>query len=161
MTITLRDAGPNDASFLFAVYAGTRVEEMALVPWTEEQRQSFLRMQFDAQRAHYQEQFPEAEYKVIMAKEKPVGRLYITRDPELIQILDIAVLPEHRRQGVGSALIRELKGEAESAGKCIRVYVDSANSLRLFERLGFTKIEEEGLNLLLEWRAATFAAKGI
>lgn len=48
MTITLRDADPNDAGFLFAVYASTRVEEMALVPWSEEQRQGFLKMQFDA-----------------------------------------------------------------------------------------------------------------
>ncbi len=159
MTITLRDVSPNDANFLFAVYAGTRAEEMALVPWTEEQRLGFLRMQFEAQQAHYHEQFPTAEYKVILAEGEPVGRLYIARDAELIQILDIAVLPERRRQGVGSALVRELIGEAESSGKCIRVYVDSASSLSLFERLGFTKVEEVGLNLLLEWSAATSAAK--
>ena len=133
---------------------------MALVPWTDEQRLGFLRMQFEAQHAHYQEQFPAAEYKVIQAAEEPVGRLYIARDAALIQILDIAVLPERRRRGVGSALIRELIGEAESSGKCIRVYVDSASTLSLFERLGFTKIEEEGLNLLLEWKPATSAAKG-
>ena len=121
MTITLRDADPNDAGFLFAVYVSTRVEEMALVPWSEEQRQGFLRMQLDAQHSYYHERYPDAEYKVILAEGEPVGRFYVARDEEMIQILDIAVLPERRRHGVGSTLIQELITEAETSGKAVQV----------------------------------------
>ena len=34
-----------DTEFLFEVYAASRDAEMALVPWTEAQKRSFLRMQ--------------------------------------------------------------------------------------------------------------------
>ncbi|MEP6819609.1 MAG: N-acetyltransferase [bacterium] len=155
MNITLRDADQNDAGFLFAVYASTRAEEMALVPWSEEQREGFLRMQFDAQNSYYHEQFPDAEYKAILAEGEPVGRLYVARDAEVIHILDIAVLPESRRQGVGSTLIQELITEAETQGKAVQVYVESPGALNLFERFGFTKVAEEGFNLLLKWRAVS------
>jgi ribosomal protein S18 acetylase RimI-like enzyme len=154
MPITLRAAGPDDAAFLFEVYASTRAEEMALAPWSDEQRQDFLRMQFDAQHSYYHERFPDADYKVILADGESVGRLYVARDKETIQILDIAVLPERRRAGVGTSLIQELVSEAKQSGKTVQIYVETFNpSLSLFERFGFSKIAEEGFNFLLEWRA--------
>lgn len=73
MPITLRAAGPDDAAFLFDVYASTRAEELAPVPWSNEQRQEFLRMQFDAQHSYYHERFPEADYQVILADGEAVG----------------------------------------------------------------------------------------
>lgn len=154
MPITLRDAGPGDAAFLLEVYASTRAEEMALAPWSDEQRQAFLRMQFDAQHSYYNERFPDADYQVILANGEPLGRLYVARDKETIQILDIAVLPEHRRAGVGTSLIQALVSEAGTSGKTVQIYVETLNaSLSLFERFGFSKIAEEGFNFLLEWRA--------
>jgi len=155
MPITLRAAGLDDAAFLFEVYASTRAEELALVPWSDEQRQEFLRMQFDAQHSYYHEQFPDADYQVILADGETVGRLYVARDIETIQILDIAVLPERRRAGVGSYLIQDLVAEAEKSERTVQIYVETSNpSLGLFERFGFSKIAEEGLNVLLEWRAS-------
>jgi hypothetical protein len=77
MSITLRDTNPEDEALLFKLYASSRTEEMALVPWTDEQREAFLRMQFTAQDSYYREKFPDADYKVILMKETPVGRLYI------------------------------------------------------------------------------------
>ncbi len=88
-----------------------------------------------------------------MAEGESVERFYVARNQETIQILDIAVLPERRRHGVGSTLIQELITEAETSGKAVQVYVESFNfSLSLFERFGFTKVAEEGFNLLLEWQ---------
>lgn len=154
MPITLRAARQDDAAFLFEVYASTRVEELALVPWSDEQRQEFLRMQFDAQRSYYNERFPDADYQVILAEGEAVGRLYVARDIKTIQILDIAVLPERRRAGVGTSLIQELMSEAGKSERTVQIYVEAFNpSLVLFERFGFSKVAEEGFNLLLEWRA--------
>lgn len=154
MPITLRAARQDDAAFLFEVYASTRAEELALVPWSEEQRQEFLRMQFDAQHSYYNERFPDADYQVILTEGEAVGRLYVARDIKTIQILDIAVLPERRRAGVGTSLIQELVSEAGKSEKTVQIYVEAFNpSLRLFERFGFSRVAEEGLNLLLEWRA--------
>ena len=154
MSITLRAAGPDDAAFLFEVYASTRAEEVAQVPWSDEQRQEFLRMQFDAQHTYYHERFPDAAYQVILADGEAVGRLYVARDLETIQILDIAVFPKRRRGGVGSYLIQELVAEAGKSESTVQIYVETFNpALGLFERFGFSKIAEEGFNVLLEWRA--------
>jgi hypothetical protein len=44
--------------------------------------------------------------------------------------------------------------EAKEAGKPVTIYVETFNpSLRLFQRLGFTTIQQEGLHLLLQYAA--------
>jgi hypothetical protein len=65
--------------FLYRVYACTREEEMAAVPWTDEQKAAFLRQQFNAQYQYYQGHFPDASYQVIQRDDEPIGRLYKTR----------------------------------------------------------------------------------
>jgi ribosomal protein S18 acetylase RimI-like enzyme len=155
MTITLRDALPDDEPFLFEVYASTRAQEMALVPWEDEQRKSFLTMQFVAQDSHYRAQFPDASYSIILRDDLPLGRFYVLREQGDIRILDITILPEYRNGGIGTSLLRDLLQEAALSGKRVLIYVETFNpSLRLFERLGFKSIAEEGINFLMEWRPA-------
>jgi len=156
MTITLRDATAEDEGFLRQVYACTRAEEMALVPWTEEQREAFLRFQFDAQDSYYRSQFPEAAYQIILKDGAPVGRLYVYRNSTDMRILDITILPEHRAAGVRTSLIRDLQAEAEESNQPLNIWVENFNrSQSLFKRLGFLIVQEEGYNNLLEYRAET------
>lgn len=155
MSITLRPATLDDQGFLFQVYAGTRQEEMALVPWDSSQKQAFLQMQFDAQLRHYHEYFSQAEQQVILNKGQPVGRLYLNRTDQEIRILDLSLLPEHRGGGIGTAILRSLLTQAQAEGKPVRIYLESFNpALRLYGRLGFSMIGEHGIHHLLEWRPA-------
>jgi ribosomal protein S18 acetylase RimI-like enzyme len=154
MPIKLRDVVAEDEPFLFDVYASSRAEEMALVPWDDEQRRSFLAMQSAAQHSYYREQFPTASYQVILLDDSRVGRLYVLKEKDYINILDITLLPEYRNSGVGSLLLRDILGEASRSRKRVLIYVETFNpSLRLFERLGFKSIAQEGINFLMEWRA--------
>jgi GNAT superfamily N-acetyltransferase len=151
-TVSLRPIAPQDESFLLQVYASTRAEELALVPWTEAQREAFVKMQFDAQQQHYQSHFPSAAHEVIERASQPIGRLYVLRTDEFIRILDITLLPEFRSAGLGTPLIKDLMDEAAAAAKPLRINVESFNpSLRLFERLGFKKVQENGMHFLMEW----------
>ncbi|HEY8189008.1 MAG TPA: GNAT family N-acetyltransferase [Pyrinomonadaceae bacterium] len=153
MSITLRDAAEEDEPFLREVYASTRVQELALVPWNNEQREAFLRMQFDAQHFHYHSHFPEASYQIILQDAQPIGRLYALRKEGEIRIMDITLLPQHRNAGIGASLVRELLEEADRTGKAVNIWVEEFNPSRsLFERLGFSKVEEDGFNYLLEYR---------
>jgi ribosomal protein S18 acetylase RimI-like enzyme len=153
MSITFRSIGPDDEAFLLKVYASTRSDELDRVPWNEAQREAFLTMQLAAQHHHYQQQYPDAVYEVILLNQEAVGRLYVARLDQEIRILDVTILPEYRNAGVGTSIIENLLTEAATAGKPVRIYVESFNpSLRLFERLGFTKIDEHGVHLLMEWR---------
>ena len=153
MTITLRDVTPEDRNFLLDVYATTRADELAMVPWSEEQRLAFLNSQFNAQDVYYHERFPDAQYSVILQDGDPVGRIYILREEQEIRMLDITVLPQYRGRGIGTSLVGDLLDEGKRTGKGVRIFVEQFNpSRRLFERLGFSQVREEGINLLLEWR---------
>lgn len=161
MNLSLRPVSLDDEAFLFQVYASTRAEEMALVPWNDEQKQAFLRMQFDAQAQSYRQQFPEAEYQIILRDGVPAGRFTVDRSDKGILLIDIALLPAHRNIGIGSSLISELKMEAQRTGKPLRLDVENFNpAYALYERLGFKKIDETGFYWQMEWRpsaAATIA----
>lgn len=151
----LRPVEVGDRSFLLEVYASTRAKELELVPWDDAQRQAFVKMQFEAQDEHYRSRFPEATYSIIVHNGEPAGRLYVLRNEDQIRILDITLLPQYRNSGIGTPLIRSLMDEAGKAGKPLRIYVENFNPSRaLFERLGFSQIDETDFNLLYEWNAA-------
>lgn len=152
MLITLRDVESNDDAFLRQVYACTRAEELAMLPWTSDQREGFLRFQFDAQDSHYRSHFPEAGYKIILNDGAPVGRLYVLRSTTEIRILDITILPEHRAAGIGTSLIRDLLAEGDQSGQAVAIWVEQFNrSQSLFKRLGFAIVQEEGFNNLMQY----------
>ena len=149
--ITVRPIGPGDEAFLYQVYADTRTEELAPLGWDEAQQAAFLRMQFDAQHTYYQASFPDAEYLVILRGGQPVGRLYVDRRADEIRIIDIALLPEHRRAGIGGTLLLQLLEEADRVGKPVRIHVERFNpALGLYERLGFTRVGDTGVYFLME-----------
>ena len=150
--ITLRPVGPGDHEFLVEVYGSTRAEELALVPWTSDQQQAFIRSQFAAQQDHYAQKYPAASHDIIVSDNRQVGRLYVARLDHEIRIVDITVLPGERSAGIGSHLIRQLLAEAERTGRAVRIYVEEFNpSLHLFERLGFAPSEQQGIHLLMQW----------
>lgn len=150
---TLRPAQLADAAYMLAVYASTRADEMALVDWAPEQKQAFVQMQYTAQAQHYASYYPTAEYYVVMDGQTALGRLIVCRSPSEILMMDIALLPEYRRQGTGAAVIRDLMDEARQAGIPMRLHVETFNpALRLYERLGFSKTAESGFYLEMEWR---------
>jgi len=151
-SIRCRPVGPDDYAFLLEVYASTRADEMALVPWSADQRQAFVKMQFAGQQEHYQNTFPTASHQIILLSGRPVGRLYVARLEQEIRIVDITLMPPERNAGIGSFLLRGLVDEAGRVGKVVRIYVENFNpSLRLFERLNFKPVEQHGIHLLLEW----------
>jgi ribosomal protein S18 acetylase RimI-like enzyme len=149
-----RPIAPADEEFLYRVYASTREEELAPVPWDDEQKEAFLRMQFAAQHSHYQEHYADARFEIVLAGEQPIGRLYVDRREDELRIIDIALLPEHRGRGIGGRLMRPLLEEAAAGGLPVRIHVERENpAMRLYERLGFRQTGDTGVYLLMEWRA--------
>lgn len=150
--ISLRPLQELDLPFLYRVYASTREDELSVVPWSTEQKTDFLRMQFEAQHAYYQQQFPGASYDIVLVNGKPAGRLYVDRRQDEIRIIDIALLPEYRGKGTGRELLQGILREARSLQVPTRIHVESNNpAMNLYERLGFRKIEEQGVYHLMEY----------
>lgn len=150
--VRLRLVQPDDEEFLYKVYASTRAEEMKLLPWDEAQKEAFVRMQFAAQQRHYAAYYPEAAHLLITLDDQPIGRLYMSRDEQEIKILDVTILPEHRSAGVGTPLLKGILAEAAETKRCVVIYVESHSpALRLFERLGFSMVENDDVNALMRW----------
>jgi ribosomal protein S18 acetylase RimI-like enzyme len=152
--LCLRPAVAADQMFLHAVYGSTRADELAQVPWTEEQKQAFVNQQFAAQDAHYRQHYPTAQFQIIEFGNTPVGRLYVDHWASEIRIIDIALLPAYRGQGIGTHFLTQLQEEARAAAKVLTIHVEKFNpALRLYERLGFSVQEDKGVYLLMAWRA--------
>lgn len=144
-----------DLPFLTALYACTRQQELAHIPWTPEQKAAFFDMQFRAQHAHYQQHYPTAQWLLILLGNEPVGRVYLDRWPREHRLVDIALVPAHRSRGIGSALIEDLIEEAAAARKPLTIHVEKNNPARsLYDRLGFRAVDEHGVYDLLERRPA-------
>ena len=149
-----RPISDTDLPFLQKLYASTRQQEMDLVDWTSAQRDQFLTMQFEAQHSFYIEQFTTAEFLVVERDAEPIGRVYVDRREAEIRLIDIALLPGHRGLGLGTKLLEELLIEAKISGLPVTIHVEKNNpAMKLYLRLGFTSIEEQGVYDLLEWRA--------
>ena len=150
--ISLRPITPEDVSFLAGVYASTRWDELAPTGWSDEEKAVFCRRQFDAQSAHYRENYPGASLQIIECDGVSIGRLYVARWEREIRIMDIALLLPHRGAGIGAELLRGLQEEARSAGKSLTIHVERFNrALQLYQRLGFQQIEDKGVYLLMKW----------
>ncbi|HEU4389368.1 MAG TPA: GNAT family N-acetyltransferase [Blastocatellia bacterium] len=151
--VTLRSITPEDMPFLLEVYSSSRAEELTQTDWDDEQKAAFLKMQFEAQHAYYQENYKGTSFDVILIDGQPAGRLYVARLKDEIRIVDIALLQHWRSRGTGTALIKELFAEASAAGKPLRIHVEKFNpALRLYERLGFKAIADRGVYWFMEWR---------
>lgn len=158
--LAYRPITDGDLPFLAELYASTRREEVAQTPWSEEERERFLSWQFEAQHKHYQEHYPDCEFLVIEEESSgesvAIGRLYLDRRDEEIRLVDIALLPEHRGQGRGSAVLERVLAEGERRGLPVTIHVEHNNpAMRLYRRLGFEKVEEQGVYHLMEWRPAS------
>jgi ribosomal protein S18 acetylase RimI-like enzyme len=153
--VTLRTVEEADESFLFSVYASTREEELARVAWDEPARQRFLGMQFKAQSHSYRTGYPGAIFQVILVDDRPAGRLYVHRRANELRVMDIALLPEYRGRGIGTALLKDMMEGGRRAGLPVTIHVEMFNpALRLYERLGFKKVASNSVYHLLEYAGA-------
>jgi ribosomal protein S18 acetylase RimI-like enzyme len=154
--VVLRPAAAADYEELVRIYASTREAELAQVTWWDDgQKHAFCRAQYDAQKEEYDARFPGAEYDVIEVGGRTVGRVWVGRAAEEIRLLDIALLPEAQRRGLGAAIVGALIEEARASGKRLRhmVFMLNTGALRFYERLGFRVFEDLGGYLHMEWSA--------
>jgi ribosomal protein S18 acetylase RimI-like enzyme len=151
-TLSLRAATTDDRSFLLAVFASTRTDELAELAWSPTQSEAFIQMQFSVQQQIYSASYPAATDCIILLGERPVGRMLVDKGPEEFVLVDIALLAEQRNAGIGSTLIQKLLSEAAAQARPVRLHViNFSPALRLYERLGFFSISDDGVYLEMQW----------
>jgi ribosomal protein S18 acetylase RimI-like enzyme len=151
--VALRARVPADAELLLRVYTASRSDETALpTEWPDAQKDAFLRFQFRAQDTHYRTRYPRARYDVIVRDGEDIGRMYVEHTSYRVHILDIALLPAHRNQGIGRALVQAVLDDAARSGKLVSLHVELHNPARaLYQRMGFRVAGTTGVYQLMHW----------
>jgi len=153
MTIELKAITNADEPFLYEVYSSTRKQEVDLWGWSVEQKQIFLTMQWRAQQASYNRQFPTASNYMIVVDKQCVGRLLIAEMVDYHHLIDISILPTYQSKGIASSIIAGLLQKAREGNKAVLLRVFHTNpARRLYERLGFQVVSENELYLTMRWQ---------
>lgn len=148
--IGLAEETGDDLDFLRALYASTRCEELAPLPWSEAEKRAFTDQQFALQRRQYREHYAGAEWLLIRRAGERIGRLYLKRSAGELRLMDIALLPEARNAGLGTRLTRTLLAWADQLDLPVTLHVEPFNrACRLYQRFGFAYTRSTGIYHLL------------
>lgn len=149
--IKLRPEKSSDVPFLRKLYATTRVD-VTFSGLPDEQKQQFIRMQFDAQRQSYRSNYENAEFHIIERHGRPIGRLYVARLTQEIRVMDITIIPDHRKKGIGSGLLRSVQSEGRSIGLPVTLHAEKmGNMAEFYKRLGFEIVDEKEAHFFMKW----------
>lgn len=155
-TVSLRPARSEDAQFLKELFASTRAQELAYMPLDENQKDLFLSMQFHAQSQQYAARYPQAQHSIVLQNDTPIGRILIDRSQKEFTLVDVALLTEHRNNGIGTQLVQNLLTEAGAEGKPVRLHVFTSNpAIHLYERMGFARTGGDQVYLEMLWSPAS------
>jgi ribosomal protein S18 acetylase RimI-like enzyme len=142
--IKLRHVEASDLPFLRMLFAACR-PELAELPLPPAQRAAVLDMQFQLQHDAYR-QCEGIASLLLVRRGEPIGRLVLQRSPARYALVDIALLPNWRRHGIGAAVIGDFLQEAADAGKAVHLHVMHGNpAQRLYARLGFEVTADDGV----------------
>lgn len=154
--IALRHARDDDLPWLRTLYAASRADEMAPLPWPGAAKRAFLDQQFAAQHAHYLEHHGDADFLAIERDGAPIGRYYLQRTAPDHLIVDITIDARARGQGIAGALIAQTQDDAAALGRGVRLHVHAHNAgaQRLYRRCGFVANHDDtGPYLGMRWGA--------
>jgi ribosomal protein S18 acetylase RimI-like enzyme len=151
--LTIRRSDPGDARFLRALYATARTDAMLLATLPAPHRDAFLDDQFRFQDIHYRRYFGGADFLVMEQHGTPIGRLILDQTNADWQIVDIALIPALRGQGIGRALLQSILDAAVRArAASVILQVEAGNRARaLYARLGFVETGDSGLHVTMVW----------
>ena len=147
----LRDELDADLPALSQLYASTRWDELKPVAWSDEEKLAFLADQFDKQHRHYLQNYPGALWLVMEVEGAVAGRIYLHPSESDIRLMDVALVPQWRGQGVGTRLLTALAAQADASARSISLHVEPYNpAIGLYRRLGYADVETRGYYLFME-----------
>jgi ribosomal protein S18 acetylase RimI-like enzyme len=139
----LRAARRDDEEFLFALHRSAMRDYVeATWGWDE-----------DWQRQHFATTYAPAQHALIVRVDpvpRDIGRISVMRHWRKIFLRDIELVAAERNRGIGTAVIRALLELAKADARAVELLVLKCNpAQRLYERLGFTVVADDGARLTM------------
>lgn len=143
-SVRLRAAVAGDDAFLRRLCLDARPELQLLPP-------RLVDLQITAQRTQYRRDHPQAVDEIVELEGSPVGRCWTAAADDGLQLLDFAVQADHRRRGIGRAVLDAVVDRAAAQGVAVRLTVWSANldARRLYRRAGFAEVGDVGGHVVM------------
>jgi ribosomal protein S18 acetylase RimI-like enzyme len=155
MDYRLRPATEEDEPFLKELSFDLRAPDFLALQMPEAALMQLLEMQYRAQKAGYQQQFPNAESTIVWVGPYRVGRMLVNPGKAALHLIDIALLTAFRGHGIGRSMIESLIERARQAAVPLRLTVREENrAMQLYARLGFVRCGERAMSVEMEWGGA-------
>ena len=129
--LALRQAGPADSEFAYAVKKAAFREYVEKVwGWDE-----------DEQRRLHEQRFAAQDFRIISVGGEDVGIIAVVVDADSLKVNQLFILPEHQSRGIGGRCMKTIMDEARQLGLPVRLSVLKVNprAIAFYERLGFTR----------------------
>jgi GNAT superfamily N-acetyltransferase len=141
--VVLRTAADEDIAFIQGVFFETQrwiIE--ALFGWRGD----------DIEIAKFLDSYDSINTSIIVLHGENAGWLTVQRGED-IHLESLYLASTMQGRGIGTSLLRGLIDEATSTGKPLRLSTAKINpARRLYERLGFLDVTEDGYKVYMEWR---------
>lgn len=145
--LTLRPRTESDTDFLIALYETSREEELQDVDWkSDAERLTFFRQQYNAQQLHFDSNYEDLDYDILVYEGKDIGRLVLHRSPENLHCVDIIIMPEYRKMGIGSIVMQWIERELEEKNLPATLYFEKTKPYleQIYSKYGFVSVEDLG-----------------
>ena len=152
--LALRPVLDADYPFLRGLYRDVRQQELSVTGWPQETKDAFCDSQFALQDQHYRQHYPDAQFYVIERDGRPIGRVYVSDEADLLALMEVSLSAPERGSGIGHAVMQWLTQWADATQRPMRLYVEPHNpARRLYERHGFEPQEVAGAYLQMQRQA--------
>lgn len=150
--INFRVIHDSDRQFLIELYGNTRAWEFENSIWSNEERDVFIKRQFELQDQSYKANYIGAIHRIIQLDDMDIGRLIVNRSNDIMHIIDLSILSAYQGRGIGTDILKSLINEAQGGKVPVTLSVEQNNpALHLYNRLGFQQVGVTGHHLSLKW----------
>ena len=162
MQITLQPEAltPETGSLAYQLFAVDKLAEFAAIGLPQPQAEALVQMQWRGRTLTYANQYPGAEdWTISLEDGTPIGRYLLQKTPQGLRMVDFAILPEWRGQGIGTQVLQQLIHNTATNGAVFSLRVEKNNrALNLYKRLGFTIVSSDEISFEMEWKPERPAA---
>lgn len=145
---SLRGACSSDVPFLVAlreITMGSIIRRHQ--PWIPDEQMARVLYRFGCAR-------------VITHQAQDIGLWKVASESSMTELIQVQLLPEFQRLGIGSHLIGRLQEECRLAMRPITLHVFASNpALKLYERLGFKVAEQDEHSFQMHWQPLLVSAE--
>lgn len=151
--LQIRNTHDEDDTFKRSLYAATR-DDLRQLPMPAEFIDQLISMQQQIHETGQHNAFPAAAHWIVEERGVPVGRVVFDMSGKEWRLVDIAIAPQARRQGVAGAVLHALQQRAAEQQASIGLAVLRSNdgARRLYVAAGFEVRAGDPLQEQMVWQ---------